>query len=150
MDLAQAEARYGIIDKTWKDEAKWCQMLMIPEPYSWNVQNSISRGSWTKVYINKDMADPLLIALALIKKAGLYSDIKTFDGCFNIRTVRGDPNKVSAHAYAMAIDLNADLNALGGESSWNPKIIECFKTAGFKWGGDYSRKDPMHFSLLGW
>jgi hypothetical protein len=43
--------------------------------------------------------------------------------------------------------LNAADNKLGQLSTLSPEFVQCFKDAGFTWGGNFSRLDPMHFSL---
>jgi hypothetical protein len=38
-----------------------------------------------RIYCNKALASPLLLALDNVVAAGLGSEVKTWDGCFNIR-----------------------------------------------------------------
>lgn len=73
--------------------------------------------------------------------------ISKFAGAYNPRKVRGSLTKWSNHAFAAAIDLNADQNALGVKKGTMPQpVINAFKRQGFRWGGDYrSRPDWMHF-----
>jgi hypothetical protein len=149
MTFEEAKLKYGEIDGLkWKDEAKHCKSIIIPEPFCWNVINTLSRRSWTRCYLNKDMEAPLLLALKYIVDEKLWPEFKTFDGCFNVRDIRGKAGKLSDHAYAMAIDINASTNALGTDGDISLGIVNCFKKAGFYWGGHYKRKDPMHFSLI--
>ena len=83
--------------------------------------------------------------------ASLQNEVKTYDGCYNNRSVRG-LNSTSLHAWAAAIDLNASIEALGQQNTnWTPDFIHIMKDAGIFWGGDFhnaSRHDGMHFALL--
>lgn len=100
---------------------------------------------------NNDIHEPLLRALTAIKDGHMEKMLHTFDGCFNIRMVRGTDNAPSAHAYGLAIDLNAADNGLGntkgGIYDYPVTFVKAFTDQGFDWGGNFhSRKDPMHFS----
>ena len=99
-----------------------------------------------KIYCNKQMQLPLEIAFLNVIDRGLTHLIKTWDGCFNIRRKRGYKSW-SLHSWAVAIDINAAWNGLGKEPKMNRELVKCFKDAGFDWGGDWKRKDGMHFQL---
>lgn len=146
----QAEERYGeIIDGVWPDESKWCSFFYVPEFISENWINSATGKSTNRIYCNRDLEWPLKLAMGYLVSRGCLAELKTFDGCFNIRDIRGIPGRSSMHAYAAAIDINASENPLGGESKLSPEFVKCFTDAGLVWGGDFHRKDPQHFSL-GW
>jgi hypothetical protein len=67
------------------------------------------------------------------------------------RDVRGVPGKLSNHSSGTAIDLNATLHPLGKvgtfEASKVPMIRALAKKYGLTWGGDWTRKDEMHFEI---
>jgi D-alanyl-D-alanine carboxypeptidase/Putative peptidoglycan binding domain len=80
-----------------------------------------------------------------LDRRGLRSAIKTWDGTFAFRAIRGETH-LSVHAFGAAIDLNAATNPLGGPGDMSPDVIAVFQHFGFLWGGDFhARKDPMHF-----
>ena len=82
---------------------------------------------------------------AELHRAGKAAEIKTWDGTFAFRPIRGDTH-LSLHAFGAAIDLNAATNPLGGPGDMDPDIVAIFQHFGFLWGGDFhTRKDPMHF-----
>lgn len=144
-----ARARYGSIDfaaRQWPQKNKWMGMLDIPDDWFPNWYVLDTKHPVTAIYCNIDMHKPLLAALKAVKEKGLGKYLKTFDGVFNIRMVRGSKVAASAHAYGLAIDINAGENPLGAKPKMHPAIVECFKAQGFDWGGDFSRKDGMHFS----
>jgi hypothetical protein len=101
-----------------------------------------------KVYCNKDIAQPLLSALTNISKLQLGHLIKTWDGCFNIRRKVGSSSQ-SLHSWGYAVDINAAWNRYGKHPTMPPEIIQCFKEAGFDWGGTWITPDGMHFQLRG-
>lgn len=150
LTLDQAKLRYGEINfatKQWPDEQKW--MLTLELPFQFQIPtwiNSASQRPVSHVYINRDMVDPLLNALNNIHQRQLTSELKTFDGLFMIRFVRGMANSPSTHAYGCAIDINAHTNPLGGPAILSPAFVACWKDAGFSWGGEFGRVDGMHFS----
>ena len=142
----QAIARYGaIVNGVWANEAEWCTTVQVPSQV--NVINTLTGQPLTHLYCNKDFVEPLTGALFRAFRRNLLSQIKTFDGCFNIRDIRCMPGKISAHSYAIAIDLNAATNPLGGPGDMTPELAQCFIDAGMTWGNNFPRKDPQHFSL---
>lgn len=80
--------------------------------------------------------------LAAIKAAN--ADV--YDGCLNDRNISGSSHR-SMHAYAAAIDLDAEHNGFNtGHGKIDPRVVSIFKEEGWRWGGDYhDRTDPMHF-----
>lgn len=99
-----------------------------------------------KIYCNKDLVEPLEKAFRNIIDRGLCDQVKTWDGCFNIRKKRG-LKSWSLHSWAIAVDINAAWNQLGKEPEMSPELVACFTDAGFEWGGEWTRKDGMHFQL---
>lgn len=99
-----------------------------------------------KIYCNKDIVIPLEKAFRNIISKGLSKEIKTWDGCFNIRNKRG-LSSLSLHSWGIAIDINAAWNGLGKKPTMSKELVQCFKDAGFTWGGDWTRLDGMHFEL---
>ena len=99
-----------------------------------------------RIYCNRDLIRPLQFALALVLERNLAGKIRTWDGCFNIRAKRGG-SSASLHSWGLAIDINASWNRMGQPSTQDPRLVACFKEAGFDWGGDWVRKDAMHFQL---
>jgi hypothetical protein len=67
------------------------------------------------------------------------------------RDVRNVPGKLSNHASATAIDLNASKHPLGKVGTFDaakvPMIRALAKKYGLTWGGDWTRKDEMHFEI---
>lgn len=101
------------------------------------------------IYCNKEFGVQLDRAFHDLQVVGVHTEIKTFDGCYNIRNTRGTA-LISLHSWGMAIDLNASMEKLGQiNTHWSDKFIEIMREHVY-WGGDYKgRKDPMHFSLYG-
>lgn len=67
------------------------------------------------------------------------------------RDVRGVPGKLSNHSSGTAIDLNAAKHPLGKGGTFDaakvPMIKALAKKYGLTWGGDWARKDEMHFEI---
>lgn len=124
-----------------------------PDPASswltlWDVPADLEVGIIPKkIYCNRDLIAPLTEAFCNIKTRGLVSQLKTWDGCFNIRLMRGSKTRWSLHSWAVAIDINAFENGLGQPPTMSPELVACFTDAGFDWGGTWKRPDGMHFQL---
>ncbi len=114
----------------------------------WDVPTHLEIGVIPKrLYCNKLMVEPLTKAFTNLIQRGFVKELKTFDGCFNVRKKRG-LSSFSLHAWGIAIDVNAAWNGLGQKSTLSKGFVKCFTDAGFNWGGNWtSRVDPMHFEL---
>jgi hypothetical protein len=114
----------------------------------WDVPSYLEIGAIPKrLYCNRDLIIPLTNAFSLIVSRNLVSQIKTWDGCFNIRRKRGASSQ-SLHSWGIAIDINAAWNKMGQKPTLSKELVSCFKESGFDWGGDFTTvKDGMHFQL---
>jgi hypothetical protein len=131
---AQALKKYG-------DPVKESGMVL------WDVPTELEIGVLPKrLYCNKDMVGPLTKAFTNLIDRGFVKELKTFDGCFNIRKKRG-LSSMSLHAWGLAIDVNAAWNGLNVTPVLSAGFVKCFTDAGFDWGGTWTRKDGMHFQL---
>lgn len=110
----------------------------------------IKKGSTARgFYCHKLLVPVFQAVFDEIALSGLTEEIKTFDGCFNIRKIRGSSTTMSLHSWAIAIDLNYKGNELGNaKPEMDSKVIAIFKKHGFYWGGNFKRKDGMHFEYF--
>lgn len=149
---AACVARYGAIDFAsghWSHADDWIKMLEIPAGMFPNWRVLKTSLPVTHIAMNKDMHAPFMAALKAVKAAGLEKQLRTFDGCYKIRMVRGSFKNFSAHSYGLAVDLNAASNPMGKvlHTTFTRDFVKCFTDQGFAWGGNFkTRKDPMHFS----
>lgn len=101
-----------------------------------------------RVTCHRLMVPQLRAALAEVKSSGLAHLVHSNDGCYVPRFIERDPSHaVSLHTWGIAIDLDAATNARGVRGTMDPRIVDIFKRWGFRWGGDWSYTDPMHFEL---
>lgn len=141
----QLLAKYGPPDHA--HIVKYCSV--------WNVQADFQWFPAHSFLVNNDFKKVLEDAFRALEAAGLYTEIKTFDGCYNDRTVRGS-SSTSLHAWAAAIDFNAKTNGMvvnptgvQRKGSWSDAFISIMKESGLFFGGDFiHRADPMHWALL--
>jgi hypothetical protein len=113
----------------------------------WDVPSALEIGVIPKkIYCNKDLVEPLTNAFKSLINSGYVSELKTWDGCFNIRKKRGLAS-MSLHSWAIAIDVNAFENGLNMRPKLSLGFVRCFTDNGFDWGGTWQRKDGMHFQL---
>lgn len=112
-----------------------------------------------KVYMHKQMHAPFANVMDELIRTGLYREIKTWDGCYNVRYQRGSKTVISKHSWGIAVDLNAAWNPLVSVTKANRAIK---RYANVKWseafldvwrkdficGADWFDKlDGMHFEL---
>lgn len=132
--------------------------------YVWDVPTKLEVGVIPKkIYCHASFAPVLEKFFKLLVERQLTDHIKTWDGCYNLRPIRGyekhfdalykvrnlnDAMKyLSCHSWGSAIDINAAWNQLGKPSTQNPELVKAGKEAGMIWGGDFNRKDAQHFEL---
>jgi len=114
----------------------------------WNVPVNLLQGKIPKrIYCNKRMIEPLTKAFSDIISKGLVDELTSWDGCFNVRPIRGYNSVWSLHSWGIAIDINAKANRLGTKGNISSALVKCFTDNGFDWGGVWTRPDPMHFQL---
>jgi len=113
----------------------------------WDVPSELEIGVIPKrLYCNKAIIKPLEQAFKNLIQRNKVNELKTWDGCFNVRKKRGLSSQ-SLHSWGIAIDVNAAWNGLGKEPTLSSEFVKCFTDAGFDWGGTWTRKDGMHFQL---
>lgn len=132
-------------------------LYVVPEKYK-------TEGALpNRIYCNKDLVIPIGNAFENIYQADLLKEILSWDGCYNPRPIRGYEARfkelinqgkyeaavllLSIHSWGIAIDINAAWNKLGQTPTLSKELVACFKLAGFNWGGDFSRRDGMHYEL---
>ena len=115
---------------------------------AWDVPTELEIGVIPKrIYCNKAMIKPLNAAFKALIATGCVKELKTWDGCFNIRGKRGNPKSYSLHSWGVAIDVNAAWNGYGKKPVLSAAFVKCFTDNGFDWGGVWGKPDGMHFQL---
>lgn len=123
----------------------------------WDVPGFLEIGVIPKkIYCNRDLIQPLSRAFQELIRTGHVNELKTWDGCFNIRKKRGG-STMSLHSWGIAIDMNCSSNSLGktyqqliseGKTPFSEGFLQCFRNSGFDCGADWlKRPDRMHFQL---
>src|SRR5215217_342963 len=126
-----------------KFEKAWMDLWDIPEGI-----NRAIPALPNKVYINFLLIAPFETVLRELIASGLHKEIKTWDGCFNIRTKRGSDG-ISTPAWGIAVDMNATWNPLRGKVTWSKAFLDVWRRNGWICGADWSAasKDGMHFQF---
>ncbi len=101
-----------------------------------------------RVTCHRAIIDQMAAALAEIQAAGLGDEIYMYSGCWVPRHMLWDPSRpISRHAWGLAFDINVPTNGYGATPQLHMGIVDAFRRWGFKWGGDFSTPDGMHFEL---
>ena len=142
-DISAYVSSDGQLDPRWQAEFMTRVALPFPLVLSWDHSKLVS--SFT---CHRRLAKVFTSVLGEMVERGLQGKVRSFSGCFAFRMQRTG-HKLSTHSWGIAIDLNAETNQLGTPGDMDAGVIEVFRRAGFKWGGDWvgTGKDPMHFQF---
>lgn len=107
---------------------------------------AFEHGNWFGFLCHALVAPRFRAAFEKLVARGLHTRLRTFDGCFYPRRVRGG-SSWSTHSWAVAVDLDAPWNRFGQTAfGMDEEVAACFEEEGFIWGGRWSgRPDAMHF-----
>lgn len=131
----QCEQRFG--PPTPDFERKW-MTLWVPQPQL----TAFPR----RVYCHRLLIPLLNQAAEYLIERGLQTQVRTWDGCFNVRTKKGGTT-LSLHSWGLAVDINAAWNGFGRVPTISPELVACFTDAGWEWGGRWKKPDGMHFQI---
>lgn len=97
------------------------------------------------------IVDDLRAALEEVVEAGLAEHLNParYGGCFHPRRISADRDRLSSHAWGIAIDINVDLSMPGLGPVPPDQMIEIFGRHGFRWGGDFIQPDNHHYEWVG-
>jgi hypothetical protein len=118
--------------------------LPAPVTISWEPQKTTQR-----IGCHVLMVDVFTSVFNEIHRRGLWAELRSYGGCFNWRNARG-LSKLSTHCWGISVDLDCigNRNGLGVEPTIDQRIVAIFRDHGFVWGGDWTRKDGMHFQFV--
>jgi hypothetical protein len=106
-----------------------------------------------KVRFHKLAAPQMVKLWADWEKAGLMPLVLTWAGSFVPRFIRGSREVLSNHAFGSAFDINVAWNPLGavpalvGQKGAVRELVPIAHENGVFWGGQFKRKDGMHFEI---
>lgn len=135
-----------------KPSAKWESenLVSIRPPYRMTYAGKPITG----IRVHKKCAESLKRVLARIWEAAGKDQatvdrwgVSIYGGAYNYRLMRGG-NSLSMHSWGCAIDLDPARNGLGDQTPHFanvPEVLAAFAAEGWEWGGDWSRRDGMHW-----
>ena len=150
MNTAVALIKYG--QPSQKNEPKYMEVWSVPQ----DIRDALAHvyfsatgkvGFPKTIYCNKDFAKPLEQGLRNMINRGFAHEMKTWDGCYMLRLIRGSLINMSQHSWGNAFDTNQEENQLGQKPKLSDGFVKCFTDAGLIWGGNFTRRDGMHFEL---
>lgn len=144
---------------TWEQEN--IVPVVVPQMIGRGIRGAPKNGTirWHRAAVNQ-----LLRMWAAWEQAGLLDRIKSWDGSYVPRFIRGGPTRsdfaqnqakyLSNHAFGTAFDINASTNDLGvtppmvGQPGCVRELVAIANQFGFYWGGHFAtRLDGMHFEV---
>ncbi|HXU04768.1 MAG TPA: RHS repeat-associated core domain-containing protein, partial [Polyangia bacterium] len=152
MSRADAAARYGANDGVvWAGRHRWIVLYQVPAEVladpAYQAVNSLGNRA-TSFWTNSEMVPMLDQAFRNLQDRGLLDELHTLNGSFEMRAERGAVS-VSAHAWGIALDVNAAENPRFQPPAMSSAFVRAFTDPGFTWGGTFQHPgpDPMHFSF---
>jgi hypothetical protein len=106
-----------------------------------------------RIRVHKLVKAQVQAVFAAWEKDRLLPLVKTWDGSFHPRFIRGSMTTLSSHAWGIALDINARWNPLQvmpplrGRVGSVRELVRHANELGFFWGGHFSRRDGMHFEV---
>ncbi len=118
---------------------------------------ALARLGAPRVTLHRKAAPVFKACFAEIEARGLSDRIRTYNGAYVARRKGWNPRRtLSAHAFGIAIDMNAKWNGYGvapapiGADGSVRELVAIFNAWGFAWGGHFKPAkyfDGMHFEL---
>jgi hypothetical protein len=116
--------------------------------------STVTGGKYRRMRFHRLASRQLVALWAAWEEAGLLDRVKTYEGSFVPRFVRGSTQTLSNHAFGSAFDINYRWNKLKkipaavGEVGSVRELVPLANEHGFYWGGHYrNRPDGMHFEV---
>lgn len=141
---SRVASAFGAFSYRWYDDGT------IQPDARWVANNIVSASVPVigRVTCHRLIVPQLRAAMRELEARGLAGTVKSFDGCYVPRFIERDPGRsVSLHTWGIAFDLNAMTNLPGRRGDMDMRVVDVMKRWGFRWGGDWSYPDPMHFEL---
>lgn len=135
----------GVPDRKWED----ANLIGITPPY----QMVLAWAPDTKlktIRVHRKASESLAAVLAdILAHYGSQQAIEAarmhlYGGCYQFRPMRGAA-RLSVHSWGCAIDLDPARNSLGAVPRIDRAVVAIFQKHGWVWGGNWTRKDGMHF-----
>lgn len=102
------------------------------------------------VRMHKKMEQAFLGFMKDAAADGTLRLVKSWDGLFYPRYVRGSRSSLSNHSWGTAFDVNAGTNPIGHSNDELADLAQTGYKWGFFWGNAFAnRPDPMHFEWTG-
>jgi hypothetical protein len=100
--------------------------------------------SFGGIWCNKEIVPLLDASFKALIEQNLIHEIITYDGCWDVRMKRGQPDKPSVHSWGIAIDLNAGAMPFPCDDPiWSQQFLMCMERCGWTLGASF--RDPQHF-----
>ena len=112
---------------------------------------TLTRRDGLRLPIHRDLA-PLVALLMDLTEAQGYDIIPHWTWGYACRPIAGTRTP-SNHSQGTAVDINAPANPRRSDrrfvSDMPAWMVNLWKAHGFRWGGNFSWPDPMHFEFMG-
>lgn len=133
----------GTISPEWEINTLAIARLAFPLQLSWDRTKTVN-----VIRCHKLLVPTIEGTFSQLQQEGLAQFLQTFGGCYMFRPQRG-ASKLSAHCWAIALDLNPESNRQGTPGNMDTRVVQLFEANGFEWGGKFlgDRQDPMHFQF---
>lgn len=135
-----------VIQGDWEAE----QIAAITVPQLRGVKGAPASG---RIRVHRLVREQVKALFQAWEDDGLLPLVRTWEGSFYPRFVRGSSVTLSNHSWGTAFDINYQWNMLGrmpalrGQPGSVRELAPRANQFGFYWGGHFSRHDGMHFEV---
>ena len=151
-DTANCVAHYGDPAKP-AFQNKWLRIYTLPADIAAHFPPYPGVPHVSRIQMNTFAWEPFCAAFRELISTGLVKELKTYDGCVNLRYKRNQaeiPANRSIHSWGLALDFNAKLNPLGVVQGSRPGMftkafLDVWRRHGWTAGADF--RDGMHFQF---
>lgn len=113
---------------------------------------ALVRNDGLRLPVHRELSDLVAILMDLTEAGHHYNIVPGWTWGYACRAIAGTRTP-SNHSWGTAVDINAPTNPRRADrrfvSDMPRPMVDMWKAHGFRWGGQFSWPDPMHFEFMG-
>lgn len=125
-------------------ERAWRRRILTPVKLPGPVK-TLSGGTIRSIWVHRAIKEEVESLFRMLVVFNEWRHVKTL-GCYAYRKKR-KLGKLSTHSWAVAFDINSRTNRMRSKGDINLDLVDSFEYRGWRWGGRWRRRDPMHFQF---
>lgn len=139
-DIAPFIRADGTLSSQWEVETQTIIKIPFAIPLSYDLATKV-----TKIRIHVKLKDVVAALFQEAKDCGMQGLFVDYGGSFEWRKNVNNSKKITTHAWAIALDINANKNPNNKKPKQPAALVELFEKYHFYWLGREPKPDGMHF-----